>query len=228
MDRVLAAIEERPGAVICTMVNEKLSAVLEQECSRLSVPCINVLEVIISKLESFFGQKIRRQPGRQHQMDDGYLDRIEAMQFSLSLDDRQNFQALKEAEIILVGVSRISKTPPSIYLANHRGIKAANIPFIPGVPLPPELFLENVGLVVGLTTSPERLVQIRRNSMLQLNEDKKTDYIDIERVLSEVLDARKLFTKMSWSVINVRRKSIEESAPEIMEHFGVFNETRAA
>ena len=228
MDRVLAAIEECPGAVIYTMVDEKLSAVLEQECSRLSVPCINVLEGIISKLESFFGQQIRRQPGRQHQMDAGYFDRIEAMQFALSLDDGQNSQALKEAEIILVGVSRTSKTPTSIYLANHRGIKAANIPFVPGVPLPPELFLENVGLVVGLTTSPERLVQIRRNRMLQLNEDKETDYIDIERVRSEVLDARKLFTKMGWPVIDVSRKSIEESASEIMEHFGLFHETQIA
>ena len=161
-------------------------------------------------------------------MDAGYFDRIEAMQFALSLDDGQNSQALKEAEIILVGVSRTSKTPTSIYLANHRGIKAANIPFVPGVPLPPELFLENIGLVVGLTTSPERLVQIRRNRMLQLNENKETDYIDIERVRSEVLDARKLFTKMGWPVIDVSRKSIEESASEIMEHFGLFHETQTA
>lgn len=228
MDRVLAAIEERSGAIIYAMVDEKLSAVLKRECSCLSVLCINVLEGIISKLESFFGQQIRRRPGRQHQMDAGYFDRIEAMQLFLSLGDGQNSQAPREAEPILVGMSRTSKTPALIYLANHRGIKAANVPFIPGVRLTSELFLKNVGLVVGLTTSMERLVQIRCNRMSQLNEDKETDYIDIERVRSEVLATRKLFTKISWPVIDVSRRSIEESAIEIVEHFGVFNETRAA
>ena len=130
VDYVLAAIEECPGAVTYTMLNEKISADLEQVGSSLSVLCINVLGGIIPKLKSFFGQKIKRQPGRQHQMGAGYFDRIEAMQLSPSLDDEQSPQALKEAKTILVGE-----------------------------PLPPELFLNNVGLVVGPTTSPKRLVK---------------------------------------------------------------------
>ena len=156
---VLAAIEECHGAVIYMMLNNKLSAVLEQVGSRLSALSINVLERIIPNLKFFFGQKIRRQPGRQHQMGARYFDRIKAMQFSPNLDDGQNSQALKEAKIILVGVSRTLKTSPSIYLAKQRGIKAENIPLVSGVTLPPELFLKNVGLVVGPTTSPERLVK---------------------------------------------------------------------
>ncbi|MBK20512.1 MAG: phosphoenolpyruvate synthase regulatory protein [Rhodospirillaceae bacterium] len=228
MDRVISSIEELPGAVIYTMVDKSLSAELERECSRLSLPCINVLGGIISKLENYFGQQIRRQPGRQHQLDAGYFDRIEAMQFALSLDDGQNPNSLQEAEIVLVGVSRTSKTPTSLYLANQRGIKAANIPFVPGVPLPSELFSEKTNFVIGLTTSPERLVQIRRNRMLQLNELKETDYIDLERVRSEVLDARKLFTKMGWPIIDVSRKSIEETASEILEHYAAYNENSVA
>jgi [pyruvate, water dikinase]-phosphate phosphotransferase / [pyruvate, water dikinase] kinase len=156
---VFADIEECHGAVIYKRLNNKLSAVLEQVGSCLFVLSINVLEAIIPNLKFFFGRKIRRQPGRQHQTGIGYFNRIKAMQFSPNLDDGQNSQALKRGKIILVGVSRTSKTPPSIYLAKQRGIKAENIPFVSGVTLPTELFLKNVGLVVSPTTSPERLVK---------------------------------------------------------------------
>jgi regulator of PEP synthase PpsR (kinase-PPPase family) len=156
---VLAVIEECYGAVIYIMLNNKLSTFLEQVGLRLSVLSINVLEGIIPTLKNFFGQKIRRQPGHQHQMGAGYFDPIKAMEFSPNLDDGQNSQALKGAKTILVDVSRTSKTPTSIYLAKQRGIKAENIPFVSGVTLSSVLFPKNVGLVVGPTTSSERLVK---------------------------------------------------------------------
>ena len=228
MHKVVAAIEANPGAVMYTMINKTLSATLAAECSRIGVPCIDVLDGVISRLQGYFGQTIRGQPGRQHQLDDHYFHRIDAMQFALSHDDGQGYDQLYEAEIVLVGVSRTSKTPTSMYLANHRGLKAANVPFVPGVALPRILFGPDAPFVVGLTTSPERLVQIRRNRMRMLGQEEESDYVDIARVRQEILEARKLFTRMRWPVIDVTRRSIEETASEIIELYSVYRETRTA
>ena len=228
MHKVVAAIEANPGAVMYTMINKSLSATLMAECARIGVPCIDVLDGVISRLQSYFGQGIRGQPGRQHRLDDHYFHRIDAMQFALSHDDGQGYDQLYEAEIILVGVSRTSKTPTSMYLANHRGLKAANVPFVPGVPLPGILFGSEAPFVVGLTTSPERLVQIRRNRMKMLGQEEESDYVDIARVREEIVEARKLFTKMHWPVIDVTRRSIEETASEIIELYSAYQERRVA
>ncbi|MDA1323171.1 MAG: kinase/pyrophosphorylase [Proteobacteria bacterium] len=217
MQKVIEAINANPGAVMYTMINKPLGDALVKGCARIGVPCIDVLDGVITRLQRYFGQTIRGQPGRQHQLDDQYFHRIDAMQFTLSHDDGQGFDHLNEAEIILVGVSRTSKTPTSMYLANHRGLKAANVPFVPGVPLPDMLFLKQTPFVVGLTTSPERLVQIRRNRMKSLGEEKETDYVELDQVRQEILQARKLFAKMRWPVIDVTRRSIEETASEIYE-----------
>lgn len=217
MQKVIDAIRANPGAVMYTMINKSLGEALVKGCAAINVPCIDVLDGVISRLQAYFGQSIRGQPGRQHQLDDQYFHRIDAMQFTLSHDDGQGFDHLNEAEIVLVGVSRTSKTPTSMYLANHRGLKAANVPFIPGVPLPDILFAERAPFVVGLTTSPERLVQIRRNRMKSLGQSKETDYVELEQVRHEILQARKLFAKMRWPVIDVTRRSIEETASEIFE-----------
>ena len=217
MQKVVESIEANPGAVMYTMIDKSLGDTLVKGCARIGVPCIDVLDGVITRLQGYFGQTIRGQPGRQHQLDDQYFHRIDAMQFTLSHDDGQGFDHLNEAEIILVGVSRTSKTPTSMYLANHRGLKAANVPFVPGVPLPDMLFTKQTPFVVGLTTSPERLVQIRRNRMKSLGEENETDYVELDQVRQEILQARKLFAKMRWPVIDVTRRSIEETASEIYE-----------
>lgn len=217
MQKVVEAIEANPGAVMYTMIDKSLSEALVRGCARIGVPCIDVLDGVITRLQGYFGQTIRGQPGRQHQLDDEYFHRIDAMHFALSHDDGQGFDHLNEADVVLVGVSRTSKTPTSMYLANHRGLKAANVPFVPGVPLPDILFSEQAPFVVGLTTSPERLVQIRRNRMKILGEKRETDYVELEQVRQEILLARKLFAKLRWPVIDVTRRSIEETASEIFE-----------
>ena len=224
MEKVIHGIEASPGAVICTLIDGDVRDGLTRECARLGVPCISVLDGVMHGLANYFNASIRGQPGRQHVLDADYFNRIEAMNFVMAHDDGQSTWDIKEAEIILVGVSRTSKTPTSIYLANNRGIKTANVPFVPGMPLPVELFEEETPLIVGLTTSPERLVQIRRNRLLMLREETRTDYVDPERVRSELLEARKLFAKMAWPTIDVTRRSIEETAAAILQHYTDFYE----
>lgn len=218
--KVLAAIEENPGVVMFTLVNEELRESLIDGCRQMQVPCIAVLDPVISSLGNFLGVKAKGMPGRQHIMDAEYFSRIDAMTFALHHDDGQATQNLQEAEIILAGVSRTSKTPTCIYLAN-RGIKAANIPIVPGVPLPDELVkLRNrpgEPFVVGLTKDPARLIQIRRNRLHMLSQDANTDYVDLESVRAEVTAARRLCTKQNWPIIDVTRRSIEESAAAILQ-----------
>ena len=149
-------------------------------------------------------------------MDAEYFSRIEAMHFVLSHDDGQSTRDLDEADVVLLGVSRTSKTPTSIYLAN-RGIKTANIPIVPGCPIPEELFKTNGPLIIGLTKEPKRLVEIRRQRLRLLDQDEETDYVDLEKVSKEINEARRLFTKNDWPVINVSRKSIEETAATILQ-----------
>jgi regulator of PEP synthase PpsR (kinase-PPPase family) len=148
-------------------------------------------------------------------MDAKYFARIEALNYAMAHDDGQSVATLQYADVILVGVSRSSKTPTCIYLAN-RGIKAANIPMVPGVPLPQELFDIRGPLIVGLIASPDRLVHIRKNRLLSLNEDTETEYVDIEAVRAELVAARRLFAEKGWPVIEVTRRSIEETAAEVL------------
>ena len=218
--KVIAAVEENPGVVMFTLVNEELREALLEGCRRLQIPCIAVLDPVIASLGNFLGVKAKGMPGRQHIMDAEYFGRIDAMTFALHHDDGQAIQNLQEAEIILAGVSRTSKTPTCIYQAN-RGIKAANIPIVPGVPVPEELTkLHNMPgepFVVGLTKDPARLVQVRRNRLQMLSQDANTDYVDLESVREEVAAARRLCTKYNWPVIDVTRRSIEESAAAILQ-----------
>jgi len=227
IDKLLAEVERNPGVVMFTVVNERLRHALLEGCRRLQVPCIAVLDPVIASLGNFLGIKARGQPGRQHIMDAEYFGRIDAMTFALHHDDGQSPQTLTDADIVLVGVSRTSKTPTCIYLAN-RGIKAANVPIVPGVPLPAELqALRNrpgEPFVVGLTKDPGRLVQVRRHRLHMLSQDANTDYVDLEAVRAEVMHARKLFARQGWPAIDVTRRSIEESAAAILqlyEHQGL-------
>ncbi|MFQ5759595.1 MAG: pyruvate, water dikinase regulatory protein [Acidiferrobacterales bacterium] len=225
IEKVVAGIEASPGAVIFTLIDGLVRETLLRECAKQGIPCISVLDGVMHGLADYFGTKIRGQPGRQHLLDAEYFHRIEAMNFVMSHDDGQGMGDLGDAEIILVGVSRTSKTPTSIYLANHRGIRTANVPFVPGVPLPKELFEVDAPLIVGLTTAAERLIQIRENRILMLQQDERTAYVDPELVKRELIEARRLFTKMRWPVIDVTRRSIEETAAAILQHYTVFRET---
>ena len=216
VDEVLAAVEAKPGFVLFTIVSEDLRKYLEEGCRRLKVPCLGLLDPTIAALEAYLGAAVHARPGRQHVLDAEYFSRIEAMHFALSHDDGQSTWNLDNADVVVLGVSRTSKTPTCIYLAN-RGIKAANVPVVPGCPLPPEVIEVTNPLIVGLTKDPKRLIQIRRNRLRMLKEDEQTDYVDPETVSEEIRSARRLFAKHGWSVIDVTRRSIEETAATIIQ-----------
>ncbi len=216
MTEVLVRIEENPGPVLFTLVNEPLRDQLIEGCRDLDVPCIAVLDPVIHRLASCFGVEISGQPGLQHVLDAEYFGRMDAMNFALSHDDGQMPDQIDKADVVLVGVSRTSKTPTCIYLAN-RGLKAANVPVVPGCPLPDMLLEAAQPLVIGLTKDPARLVQVRRNRLRMIAQGHdETDYVDPEAVREEVAFARKLFHKHDWPVIDVSRRSIEETAATIM------------
>jgi len=226
VEDVLDGIRKNPGFVLYTIVNEDTRNQLEEGCRKLQVPFISVLDPIISKLGMHLDAEVHPMPGRQHVMDAEYFSRIEAMQFVLSHDDGQSTHNLDNADVVVMGVSRTSKTPTCIYLAN-RGIRAANIPIVPGCALPEELFTSNNPLIVGLTKDPKRLVEIRRQRLRLLDQDETSDYVDLEKVSSEINDARRLFTKHDWPVINVSRKSIEETAATIIQLYNKRREQSA-
>jgi [pyruvate, water dikinase]-phosphate phosphotransferase / [pyruvate, water dikinase] kinase len=214
IDRVLAGIETNRGLVLFTMVNDALRQVLQDGCRRLQVQAIPVLDPVIGGLASYLGRQSRGLPGKQHLLDGEYFARIDAMTFAINHDDGQSSWGINDADVCLVGVSRTSKTPTSLYLAN-RGIKAANVPFVPGVPLPQELLQAEKPLIVGLTNDPERLIHLRRNRLSMLERDEAADYTDLEAVRTEVREARRLFAERHWPVIDVTRRSIEETAASI-------------
>jgi regulator of PEP synthase PpsR (kinase-PPPase family) len=213
---VIDVIEIQGGFVLYTLVEPEMCRQLEEACARFQVPCIPVLDPVIAALGKYLGAEVRARPGHQHVMDAEYFSRIEALQFALSHDDGQSTWDLDEADVILLGVSRTSKTPTCIYLAN-RGIKAANVPIVPGCPIPEQLFHVERPLVVGLNKDPKRLVEIRRQRLKLLDQDENTDYVDLEAVSKEISEARRLYTKHNWPVINVSRKSIEETAAQIIQ-----------
>lgn len=215
LERVLGEIEASPGIVMFTMVNEELRQRLEARCAELQIPCIPVLDPVMLALGAYLGKESSHKPGLQHTMNAEYFGRIDALNYTMAHDDGQSAGDLDLADIILVGVSRTSKTPTCIYLAN-RGIKAANIPVVPGAPLPPDLETASHPLIVGLTTSPDRLIQIRKNRLLSLHENTDTSYVDRDSVEEEVTFARKLFARHGWPVIDVTRRSIEETAAAVL------------
>jgi regulator of PEP synthase PpsR (kinase-PPPase family) len=220
LDIVLEDLGGRPGLVFYTMLSPDLLERLEAFCRERRIPHISVLQPFISLMAQHFGQPAKALPGRQHALDAEYFQRIDAINFVLAHDDGQQPGSLDQAEVILVGVSRTSKTPTCIYLAN-RGIKAANVPVVPGLPLPEALFSRNNGLVVGLTEDPARLVEIRKNRLrLQEGISGETDYTNFEKVREEVAEARKLFLRQGWPVIDVTRRSIEETAAAVLQLLG--------
>ena len=205
------------------MVSRDIRNLLEERCRAMGLPCVPALDAVIDALEDMFGQQAKARPGRQHALDAAYFARVEAIQFTIAHDDGVAWEDWEEADIVLAGVSRSSKTPTSIYLAN-RGYKVANIPIVVESPPPEALFGLRSPLVVGLTTAPERLIQVRRNRLLTLNQSPDTAYVDTERVAREVQYARRIFADNAWPVIDVTRRSIEETAAAVIN---LLNERRA-
>jgi len=224
LERIVEDIARNPGLVLFTLVDGEIRQHLEDRCRALSLPAVAVLDQAIDALAGMLGQPARGRPGRQHLMDDAYFNRVEAIQYTIAHDDGVAWEDWEEADIVLAGVSRTSKTPTSIYLAN-RGYKVANIPVVIESPPPPALFGLRRPLVVGLVTAPERLVQVRRNRLLLLNQSPDTSYVDEERVKREIQFARRIFADNGWAVIDVTRRSIEETAAAVIN---LYNERAAA
>lgn len=215
--RVLDDIAEYPGPVLYTLVDQTLRLGLERRCKELDVPCMAVMDPLIKGLSAWLGKAPAGIPGLQHVMDDAYFRRVDAVDFALSFDDGRNLDGIEEADVVLVGVSRTSKTPTCIFLA-RRGIRAANIPYIPGLPFPERVRVLSGPLVVGLTETPDRLVHLRRNRLKADRYDKKhadSTYLDPARVEEEIQEARRFFARNGWPVIDVTRRSVEETAAEI-------------
>ena len=216
MDSIIAELEEAPGIVLYTLVDRELSEKLETACRDLGIPCASVLEPILQVLQNYLGAASGRRIGAQHVLDAEYFRRIDALNFTLIHDDGQLAGSLDDADIVLVGISRTSKTPTSIYLAN-RGVKTANIPIVPGIPLPPQLETIEKPLVVGLIASAERIVQLRENRILSLNASSPDlAYVDKASVADEIAFTRKLCARHSWPIIDVTRRSSEETAAAIL------------
>ncbi len=215
LERALTEIEEAPGVVIHTMVDRDLRLELEARCRVLETPCLAALDPMTAALGRYLGAQLTNRIGAQHTLDAEYFERIEALNYAIGHDDGQGGRDLEAADVVLVGVSRTSKTPTSIYLA-HRGVRTANVPLAPGAPLPDELFQLKRPLVVGLIVSPERLLQIRRNRLLALNETRGSTYIDPEAVREEIVSARRMFERHGWPVIDVTRRSVEETAAAVI------------
>ncbi|WP_420548462.1 pyruvate, water dikinase regulatory protein [Curvivirga sp.] len=222
VEQVIQNILENPGVVMYTMVNEEMRQAIQAACRRHRLPCISLLDPVISFLGNYLGVKSKGQPGRQHNLDDEYFERIDAMQFALIHDDGQAPWDLEASDVVLVGVSRTSKTPTCIYLAN-RGLKAANVPFVPDVVMPQELLKldpnnPDYPLVVGLTKDIDSLVQIRKSRLRHLSDKEDTGYADMDKVKEEVVACRRLCAEHGWPVINVSRRSIEETAAAVIKH----------
>lgn len=218
LDRVLAEIEAAPGIVLFTMIDTELSERLEQKCREFGVPCVSVLEPVLRTFQSYLGLQKMPTVGAQHVLNQDYFRRIDALNFALIHDDGHLPDDISEADVVLIGISRTSKTPTSIYLAN-RGIKVANVPIVPGVPLPKRIEMESGPLVVALIASPDRIVQIRQNRMLSLRADEETAYTDREAVAQEINYTRKLCARNAWPIIDVTRRSIEETAAAVLAHY---------
>ena len=216
--KVVAGIAQHPGPVLFSLMDRDLRTVLEDGCRELGVPYTSVLDSAMGMLTRHIGRQSEAVPGRQHELNSAYFSRIAAMDYTLGHDDGQRTDGLNEADIIVLGVSRTSKTPTCLYLAN-RGLKVANIPLVPGGKLPEGLWKATRPMVVGLVKDPQRLVQVRRNRLRHLSQTELTDYVDLEAVRKEMTEARRLFQKHGWLTIDVTRRSIEETAAAILHHY---------
>ena len=216
MKRVIEGIKRSPGLVVFTLLNHEIRGQLERPCRQLHIPCVAALDTVMQGFSNFFEQAAHSEIGKQHTLDDGYFHRIDAMHFAVQHDDGQSMQTMTDGDIILVGVSRTSKTPTCLYLAN-RGLYAGNIPVVRGVSVSDDIASAQKPLFVGLTREPKSLSDIRQSRLRIMNDDQSQGYADLDKVREEVAASRRLFVKYGWSVIDVTRKSIEETAAIIIQ-----------
>ncbi|WP_346892947.1 pyruvate, water dikinase regulatory protein [uncultured Roseibium sp.] len=224
LDRILSEIEAAPGIVLYTLVDTELASRLERSCMELGIPIVNILAPVFSVFQSYLNVTQTHRIGGQHELDAEYFKRMEALNYTMMHDDGQIWEDLESADIVLLGISRTSKTPTCIYMAN-RGIKAANVPLIPDISLPPAVTNLKKPLIVGLIASAERIQQIRRNRVLSLHSENYNEtYVDRKEIAREINMTRRLCSENDWPLIDVTRRSIEETAAEIM---GLFREKKA-
>jgi regulator of PEP synthase PpsR (kinase-PPPase family) len=215
LERVLKDVKAAPGIVLYTLFNQELAEELERSCKQLNIPCVAALKPIMQVFESYLGTASTPTVGGQHVLDADYFRRIEALNFTMLHDDGHLPQNLGDADIILVGISRTSKTPTSIYLAN-RGFKTANVPLVPGMPVPPPLEAPTSAFVVGLVASADRIAQVRQNRVIEQAHSHLEDYVDREAIAGEIAQTRQLCARHGWPIIDVTRRSIEETAAAII------------
>lgn len=217
LERAITDIADNPGPVYFTLVDQEMRLKLQQSCQKIGVPCFPVLDPLLRGLSAWLGVPVKGIPGLQHALDEAYFHRIDAMDFAMSFDDGQSLDGIERADVILVGVSRTSKTPTCVFLA-RRGIMAANVPFVPLVPFPERALGLKGPLFVGLTESPDRLIALRKSRLKADPKDPRHSsnaYLDPVKVEEEVKEARRFFARQGWPVIDVTRRSVEETAAEI-------------
>jgi regulator of PEP synthase PpsR (kinase-PPPase family) len=213
---VLDEIEEAPGIVLFTLLEKDLVGRLEAKCQQINIPSLSIIGPVMQLFQAYLGAATTGRVGAQHTLNAEYFKRIDALNYSMMHDDGQHVEGLEEADVVLVGVSRTSKTPTSIYLAN-RGVRTANVPLVPGIPLPHQLETLVKPLVVSLHATPERLIQVRQNRLLSMGDRDNDTYIDRQAVTDEVAFARRLSAKFNWALLDVTRRSIEETAAAILK-----------
>ena len=216
------AKKQESPIILYTVVNSKLAKFLAEKANEKNIPCFGVLGDLILNFSKILNEKATHQPSAQHVLDEDYYKRIEAIQFTMNHDDGNNTENILESDIILVGVSRTSKTPTSIYLAN-KGLKTSNIPLVNDMSIPNDIMKSKTLCVIGLTTEAERLYDIRRNRLNSLKENEASDYTNLEKIRLEVEESKKIFKKNKWPIIDVTRKSVEETAASIIKIFEIQN-----
>lgn len=214
LEKSLESIENYPGIVFYTLVNPKRRVFLEQRCAALNILAVSILDPALASLGRYLGVPMSSEVGAQRTMNEQYFSRISALDYAMAHDDGQNIEGLKDAEIILLGISRTSKTPTCIYLAN-RGYRAGNIPLVPGAPLPTKIDEYEKAFIVGLVSTPDRIVEIRRQRLNSLGQG-QTEYVDQDKVREEMMESKRMFARKGWPVVDVSRRSIEETAARII------------
>jgi [pyruvate, water dikinase]-phosphate phosphotransferase / [pyruvate, water dikinase] kinase len=217
MEKILLALDTHPGIVMFTLVDANLREMLRQACAKRALPCVPILSHVVREFSSYLQEEATGAPGTQHELSEDYFTRVDAINFALEHDDGQATWELEQADIVIVGVSRTSKSPTCVYLA-YRGFKAANIPFVPNVTDIAPIESLKQPQVVGLTISPDRLLDIRRTRLIAMNQSTDTDYVNEDRIREELEDTKKLYRRNGWPVIDVTRRSVEETAALIIQY----------
>ncbi|MEZ5690081.1 MAG: pyruvate, water dikinase regulatory protein [Rickettsiales bacterium] len=217
LEKVISEIKESSGVVMYTLVDSELRSMLIRECKNIGVPCIEVLSSVVSELSSYLGMESHAQTGKQYELNEEYFSKVDAINYALAHDDGQAHWELDKADVVILGVSRTSKSPTCMYLA-YKGYKAANIPLVLDCPLPVGLAELKKPLIIGLTINPDRLQQIRRSRLQSLSQEQETNYVDMEYMQREITESRRLFSKHRWPVIDVTRRSVEETAATIVQY----------